>query len=97
MIELKACGWCGSPAHKYFSHLHENRVTCSNKECAVRGISFTRDKWQAERPAEAKIKAKGVREAIEAAYSDNVADTKGEYYVISYFEGYANKLEKGDV
>ena len=62
MAELKPCPFCGGE-HKNGAGYDTHKVSCSNDNCFLYGLYVYPDAWN-NRPAEAKIKADAVREAL---------------------------------
>ena len=90
MSELKACGWCGSEAHRH-SFLND-QIKCNNDKCPVSKSGFHRERVWNNRPAENKIKAEGVRDACGRIFPCN---DEQEGYQQSLLE-YAHNLENND-
>lgn len=95
MSDLKPCLFCGGDWHGYLNQHHEYRVTCSNRECSLSGISFSKKAWN-NRPAENKIKAEGVRGAADNLYCATIGHlTMEDTGEVDWLIEYANKLEGG--
>ena len=103
MSELKACALCGCEAEEIRIHsAAEKEVACTNKLCPLfqlMGISI--ELWQAPRPAENKIKAEGIREAIDGCvplpegHPDDICEFDiGYCEALHALHEYANKLER---
>lgn len=90
--ELKPCPFCGGEA--YLSNDSWGKTAaCSNGKCPIGHINMGLGEW-GNRPTENKIKAEGIREAVER-YKNNVFDGCD-----IYSEGlldYAKQLEGGEL
>lgn len=89
--ELKPCPFCGGKAYSSKDSWGKT-AACSNDECSISHVSIGLEDWN-NRPAENKIKADTVRDAVESCeYTEDFLYTS----IASLFD-YANKLEKGEV